>query len=132
MDFSKSRLKSRHWVAKWKARSFPALFCGTAANGLELRQLQGMATQVCVGSGKTIFSEGEPADSVFGLSHGVVRLYKQLTDGRRQVLSFALAGDFLGMPIAERHRLSADAVGEVSLCQFSATIFWNSSHPART
>jgi len=98
---------------------FPALFCGAAASALELRELQGMATQVYVGSGKTIFSEGEPADSVFGLSRGVVRLYKQLTDGRRQVLSFALAGDFLGMPIAERHRLSADAVGEVSLCQFS-------------
>jgi CRP/FNR family transcriptional regulator len=98
---------------------FPALFCGAAANALELRELQGMATQVYVGSGKTIFSEGEQADSVYGLSHGVVRLYKQLTDGRRQVLSFALAGDFLGMPIAERHKLSADAVGEVSLSQFS-------------
>jgi CRP/FNR family transcriptional regulator len=98
---------------------FPALFCGAAANALELRKLQEMATQVYVGSGKTIFSEGELADRVFGLSHGVVRLYKQLTDGRRQVLSFALAGDFLGMPIADRHRLSADAVGEVSLCQFA-------------
>ena len=118
MDLSQSRAKSA-FGDEMEGALFPALFCGAAANALELRKLQEMATQVYVGSGKTIFSEGELADRVFGLSHGVVRLYKRLTDGRRQVLSFALAGDFLGMPIADRHRLSADAVGEVSLCQFA-------------
>jgi CRP/FNR family transcriptional regulator len=98
---------------------FPTLFCGTAANARELRELQGLATQVYFSSGKTIFSEGEMADSVFGLSHGVVRLYKLLMDGRRQVLAFKLPGDFLGMPRADRHKFSADAIGEVALCRFS-------------
>ena len=59
------------------------------------------------------------ADSVFGLSQGVVRLYKLLMDGRRQVLAFKLPGDFLGMPRADRHKFSADAIGEVALCRFS-------------
>src|SRR5450631_520419 len=98
---------------------FPALFCGTAANARELRELQGLASQVYFSSGKTIFSEGEMADSVFGLSQGVVRLYKLLMDGRRQVLAFKLPGDFLGMPRADRHKFSADSIGEVALCQFS-------------
>ena len=98
---------------------FPAMFCGTAANAIELRQLQRLATHVYFRSGQTIFSERELADTVFGLSQGVVRLYKRLPDGRRQVLSFALPGDFLGMPFAERHNFSADAVGEVALCGFS-------------
>jgi CRP/FNR family transcriptional regulator len=98
---------------------FPALFCGDAANLLELRELQKLAIQVYFRSGKTIFSEREPADAVFGLSQGVVRLYKLLPDGRRQVLAFALPGDFLGMPFAERHNFSADAIGEVALCRFS-------------
>lgn len=53
-------------------------------------------TQVYLHAGKTIFSEGEPADSVFGHSQGVVRLYKLLPDGQRQVLAFALPGNFLG------------------------------------
>ena len=48
-----------------------------------------------------------------------MRLYKLLPDGRRQVLAFALPGDFLGMPLADRHNFSADAIGEVSLCRFS-------------
>src|ERR1700681_2018235 len=98
---------------------FLTLFCGAAASALELRKLQGLATQVYFHSGKTIFSESEPAETVYGLSQGVVRLYKLLPDGRRQVLAFALPGDFLGMPLADRHNFSADAIGEVALCRFS-------------
>jgi CRP/FNR family transcriptional regulator len=98
---------------------FPTLFCGEASDPLELRELQRLATQVYFGAGKTIFSEGELADNAFGLSQGVVRLYKLLPDGRRQVLAFALPGDFLGMPLADRHNFSADAIGEVALCRFS-------------
>ena len=97
---------------------FPALFCGTVANAHELRALQGIATEIYFRSGQSIFSEREPADRVFGLSKGVVRLYTFM-DGRRQVLAFALPGDFLGMPLASLHRVSADAIGEVALCQFS-------------
>jgi CRP/FNR family transcriptional regulator, anaerobic regulatory protein len=104
---------------------FPTLFCGAAANALEPRELQRLATQVYFHAGKTIFSEGEPADCVFGISQGVVRLYKLLPDGRRQVLAFALPGDFLGMPLAERHNFSADTIGEVALCRFSRSELTN-------
>jgi CRP/FNR family transcriptional regulator, anaerobic regulatory protein len=98
---------------------FPTLFCGSTSNVPELRELQKLATQVYFRSGRTIFAEGEVAANVFGLSQGVVRLYKLLPDGRRQVVAFALPGDFLGMPLAERHNFSADAIGEVALCRFS-------------
>jgi CRP/FNR family transcriptional regulator len=98
---------------------FQTLFCGAATNALELRELRRLGTQVYFQAGKTIFSEGEPAERVFGLSLGVVRLYKLLPDGRRQILAFALPGDFLGMPLADRHNFSADAIGEVALCRFS-------------
>ena len=79
-----------------------------------------LATQVRFNGGHTIFSEGERADSAFGLSHGVVRLYKLLPDGRRQVVAFALSGDFLAMPLADRFSFSADAIGEISVCRFPA------------
>jgi CRP/FNR family transcriptional regulator len=98
---------------------FPTLFCGKACDEFELRELQRLATQVYPRPGETIFSEGDLADDVFGLSHGVVRLYKLLPDGRRQILAFALPGEFLGMPFADRHTSSADAIGEVALCRFS-------------
>jgi CRP/FNR family transcriptional regulator len=97
---------------------FPALFCGGLTDTHELRELKRLAIVVHFEAEQTVFSEGEPADCVFGLSQGIVRLYKLLPDGRRQVLAFALPGDFLGMPLAERHAFSADAIGEVVLCRF--------------
>src|SRR5580692_5832012 len=110
---------SRYWKREMPRAFFPTLFCGAAVNAFEVRELQRLATQIYFHAETTIFSEGEPADTVFGLSQGVVRLYKLLPDGRRQVLAFALPGDFLGMPLADRHNFSADAIGEVSLCRFS-------------
>jgi CRP/FNR family transcriptional regulator, anaerobic regulatory protein len=97
---------------------FSTLFCGACSNAHELRELQDLATQVYFRSGRTIFSEGELAEGAFGLSQGVVRLYKLLPDGRRHIVAFALPGDFLGMPLADRHSFSADAIGEVALCRF--------------
>jgi CRP/FNR family transcriptional regulator len=97
---------------------FLDLFCGEALDAPEVIGLRRLAAQVYLRPRKTIFLEGDPADDVFGVSQGVVRLYKLLPDGRRQILSFALPGDFLGLPHAERRSFSADAVGEVVLCRF--------------
>src|SRR3974390_232089 len=92
--------------------SFLALFCGNKVASQESREFAQLATTISFGSAKTIFAEGEPADSAFGVSQGVVRLYKLLPDGRRQVVAFALPGDFLGMPLATQHSFSADAIAE--------------------
>lgn len=67
---------------------------------------------------KIIFLEGEPANNVFGLSEGVVRLFKLMPDGRRQIVALALPGEFLEMPTLNGHRHSATAIGEVELCRF--------------
>jgi CRP/FNR family transcriptional regulator len=99
--------------------SFSTLFCGEASDPQELCELQRLSVQVRFDAGKTIFSEDELADSVFGLSLGNVRLYKLLPDGRRQVLAFGVPGEFLDMPFTNRHSHSADAIGEVALSRFS-------------
>jgi CRP/FNR family transcriptional regulator len=97
---------------------FPALFCGEACDARELAELTRLATPLRFDGGQTIFREGDVARNAFGLSRGVVRLYRLLPDGRRQVVAFALPGDFLAMPLADRFGFSADAVGEVSVCRF--------------
>lgn len=97
---------------------FPELFCGEACEMAEVAELKRLATTIRCEAGQTIFAEGELAKSAFGLSHGVVRLYRLLPDGRRHVVAFACPGDFLAMPLAERFSLSADAVGEVAVCRF--------------
>ena len=99
-------------------RFFPTLFCGEACDAREIAELKRLATPIRFEGGQTIFSEGEPATRAFGLSHGVVRLYRVLPNGRRQVVAFAFPGDFLAMPLADRFSLSADAVGQVGICRF--------------
>ena len=105
--------------------AFLSLFGRGYLDAVELRGLSQLANKVDFRAGKTIFSEGDRANTVFGLSKGLVRLYKSLPDGRRQVLAFALPGDLLGMPLRERHTCSADAIGEVAACRFSRVEFLN-------
>jgi CRP/FNR family transcriptional regulator, anaerobic regulatory protein len=97
------------------AASFPRLFCRETS---EVHQLQRMATRFSVPPGKEIFQEGERADFAFGLSEGVVRLFKMLPNGRRQIVSLVLPGEFLEMPSVDKHMLSATAVDEVLLHRF--------------
>jgi len=97
---------------------FPSAFCGGACTRHELSELTRLAAPVRFGGGQTIFSEGERAESSFGLSRGVVRLYKLLPDGRRQVVAFTLPGDFLAIPLANRFNFSADAIGDVNVSRF--------------
>jgi CRP/FNR family transcriptional regulator len=94
---------------------FSYLFCGETN---EARELHRMAARIVVPAEKTIFSEDERADSVFGLSEGTVRLFKLLPDGRRHIVALALPGEFLEMPTVEQHRRSAAAIGEVELYRF--------------
>jgi CRP/FNR family nitrogen fixation transcriptional regulator len=57
-----------------------------------------------------IFGEGEPADRFYKVLHGAVRTYRILIDGRRQIASFNMPGDFFGLGPDETHAFSAEAV----------------------
>ena len=71
----------------------------------------------------TIFTESEPATAIYMLTRGYAGLYKMLADGRRQIVGFALPGDFLGSPFVERYSCSVDAISEVTARQFSREPF---------
>jgi len=89
----------------------------------ELRQFEHLGRRVHFGTGETVFSEEDITTSFYNLLEGVMRLYKLLPDGRRQIVGFALPGDFLGMNISGRHNFSADAIGAVTVCQFAKAPF---------
>jgi CRP/FNR family nitrogen fixation transcriptional regulator len=59
--------------------------------------------------GAEIYGEGEPNDYLYKVVSGAVCTYRVLTDGRRQVESFHLAGDFFGFELGGEHSLSAEA-----------------------
>ncbi|WP_448207817.1 helix-turn-helix domain-containing protein [Azospirillum sp. sgz302134] len=64
---------------------------------------------------QAIFQEGDAADAIFRVIDGVIRLYKMLPDGRRQIIGFLQAGDMIGLAFAERYLYSAETVTAVSL-----------------
>ena len=57
-------------------------------------------------------------EHVFNVTSGVVKLYKLMLDGRRQITGFLLPGDFLGLASRTGYSYSAEAVTPVSLCRF--------------
>jgi CRP/FNR family transcriptional regulator len=89
----------------------------------ELREFEQLGRRVHFGSGEAVFSEEDITTSFYNLLEGVMRLYKLLPDGRRQIVGFALPGDFLGMTQSGRHNFSADAIGAVTVCQFAKAPF---------
>lgn len=89
----------------------------------ELRQLEQIGHHFQYRPNESVFSQEEIAISCYNLLEGVLRLYKLLPDGRRQIVEFALPGDFLGLSVNDRHGVSADAIGSVVVCRFVRTSF---------
>jgi CRP/FNR family transcriptional regulator, anaerobic regulatory protein len=95
----------------------------SSLDAVELRAFEHLGRRAHFGAGETVFSEEDIATSFYNVLEGVMRLYKLLPDGRRQIVGFALPGDFLGMNISGRHNFSADAIGLVTVCQFAKAPF---------
>lgn len=57
-----------------------------------------------------IFAEEEDADFVYKVLRGAVRDVRILSDGRRQIGAFHLAGEVFGLECGEHHRYSTEAV----------------------
>jgi CRP/FNR family transcriptional regulator, anaerobic regulatory protein len=71
----------------------------------------------------TIFEQGREAGFVYNLTAGALRLSKLLPDGRRQVVGFAMPGDFLGLDFEPAYLYTADALTPAKVCQFSRAGF---------
>ena len=96
--------------------------CG-ALHGAELAVLGDLRHTVHTKHKAALVDQDEPAEAVHIVTDGVVRLYKTLPDGRRQVVGFALPGDLLGLAVDGRNAYSAEALGDVSTCCFSRRAF---------
>jgi CRP/FNR family transcriptional regulator len=56
-----------------------------------------------------VFFEGDPMHHVYQIVKGTVCLYMTLPDGRRQIVDFAHAGDFIGLGESGEHSVAAQA-----------------------
>jgi len=65
--------------------------------------------------GTEIYGEKEPAEYVYQVKSGAVRSYKLLSDGRRQIGAFHLAGDIFGLENGGEHRFTTEAVVDTAV-----------------
>ncbi len=100
----------------------PLAICA-ALDQEELRDLEQIGHRLQYRPNEPVFTQEEIVSSCYNVLEGVMRLYKLLPDGRRQIVGFALPGDFLGLSAAERYAISADAVGLVVVCRFVKRLF---------
>ncbi len=85
----------------------------------ELDELVKILTRLTFENHDPIIDEAEPADFVFNVTSGAVKLFKLLPDGRRQITGFLFDGDFLGMAMNDIYSYSAEAIGDTTLCRFN-------------
>lgn len=96
-------------------RSVAVMAAAMPAEATESDPFRGMSERVLIWKDKVIFTDGDVACRVYRISKGVVRLYKLLPDGRRQITAFLGAGDILGAVLSEHQVCSAEAVTQVTL-----------------
>lgn len=128
------------------ARQLEALPSGHPCQGCEARgkavcgvldcdnlaQFKRLGSTLRIDAGQTLFREGDPATRVFTLTRGSLKLYKLLSDGRRHIVGFMHAGDFLGISIDDEHAFTAEMLEDAQLCSFSRGRFdsFLADHPS--
>ncbi|MBW5439017.1 helix-turn-helix domain-containing protein [Bradyrhizobium canariense] len=65
--------------------------------------------------GSEVYGEKEPAEYVYQVKNGAVRSYKLLSDGRRQIGAFHLAGDIFGLENGSAHRFTTEAIVDTTV-----------------
>jgi CRP/FNR family transcriptional regulator len=88
------------------------------ASRASLGPLAAVRSQAVFAPNAPILIEGDPADHLFRITAGVVKVHRLLADGRCQIFGFLFPGDFLGLTSGNVHLYSADAVGAVTLSRF--------------
>ncbi|WP_082735843.1 Crp/Fnr family transcriptional regulator [Polycladidibacter stylochi] len=67
-----------------------------------------------------LFYEGDKAERLYEVVHGVVMMYKLLPDGRRQVVYIVREGDMLGFSKEENYDCTAEALSDTELLVYEA------------
>ena len=82
--------------------------------------------EITLGTAETLIHEGQTDAPLYTLLRGWAFRYKTLSDGRRQILSFLLAGDFIGVQqkMGDAAAHGVDTLTEATFCVFQRDSLW--------
>jgi CRP-like cAMP-binding protein len=83
--------------------------------------------ELAVKAGSTVLLEGNSSAHLHTLLSGWLFRYKALSDGRRQILNFALPGDFIGLQASVFNEMqhTVEALTDAVLCVFPREKLWS-------
>jgi len=91
--------------------------CGALDNG-EIRDLASGSHRMHLKSGDTLIWDGDGAQYSYVITHGALRASKSSDDGRRQILDFLFAGQFIGIPSDASYHFNVEALTDTEVCRF--------------
>ena len=113
-------------------RSFHSVFRDFTRDELEFIS-RFKAGELRVDAGTTFLFQGTSSAHLFTVLSGWAFRYKMLPDGRRQILNYALPGDFVGLQasVLEQMEHSVEALTDMVLCTFPRDKLWelHRGHP---
>ncbi len=84
-----------------------------------LAALDGIGAVITLRRDEPLFRPGDSAEFYFKVLKGAVRSCRVLSDGRRHIGEFFLAGDFVGLDAAESYAFAAEAIVATTLIRYS-------------
>jgi CRP/FNR family transcriptional regulator len=89
-------------------------------SGTSIEHIDSGHTMTCItlrnyAENEHLFLEGDIQTHIYLVISGVIALYKALSDGRRQICSFAYPGDIIGLDCIDSHVNSAEALCKTRL-----------------
>ena len=90
--------------------------------------------QIVVLADRSIIHEGQTNAPLYTLLSGWAFRFKTLSDGRRQILNFLLAGDFIGVQqkMGDASAHGVQALSDAVLCVFQRDVLWELHRSAPT
>jgi CRP/FNR family transcriptional regulator, nitrogen fixation regulation protein len=77
---------------------------------------------------EVIYAEHRPADYVYKVISGSVRVCKVLNDGRRRIEAFYLPGDVFGLEMDNEHHFSAEAIADSTILVVKRSALMSLAH----
>lgn len=86
--------------------------------GAEIEALYARAHPVQVEGGGYLLHEEDSTNHVYNLSSGVLTLERLASDGRRQIMAFVYAGDFVGITSGAHYSVSGRGLTPLTACRW--------------
>lgn len=92
---------------------------------VDLNRIERLITEKTFPKRHIIFWEDDPADNIYLIKRGNIKLYKTRSDGRSQILRIDGTGGILGFDSLFGHKflVTAETISESVLCQIKADDF---------